>query len=171
MKDQRILATSKVELMQKLVAAIREWDWSRTMMLVISIADRKSARQRGYQFGWVYPAIVQHLNMSGIEIEMPDGTMRPWDVDILHEFLKREVLAPLMLEIGEAPWVYVDGKEVATKALTTEGRMDRFSEYILRVKAYVHSRWECVVPEPLDDYYESIEQELRRAGRIRQIVA
>lgn len=168
MKDQRILATSKVELMQKLIAAIREWDWSKTMMVVVTQAERKSSRQRGYQFGWVYPAIVQHLNTSGIEIEMPDGTMRPWDVDVLHEFLKREVLAPLMLELGEEPWAYIDGREVPTKALTTEGRMDRFSEYITRVKAYVYSRWLCVVPEPLDNYYSSIESELRQAGRIRQ---
>lgn len=167
MKDQRILATSKVELMQKLIAGIREWDWSRPMLIVISLADRKSNRQRGYQFGWVYPAIVEHMNLSGIEIEMPDGTSQPWDVDLLHEFFKRVVLAPLMLELGERPFVVVDGREVPTKALTTEGRMDRFSEYITRVKAYAYSRWHCVVPEPLDDYYQQIEREMRQASMRR----
>lgn len=167
MKDQRILATSKLELSQKLAAAIREWDWSKTIMVVISQAERKSKRQRGYQFGWVYPAIVQHLNASGIEIEHPNGSTEPWNVDVLHEFMKRVVLAPLMLELGERPYTYVDGHELPSKTLTTEGRMDRFSEYIGRVKDYAYSRWFCVVPEPLDDYYRGIEQELRAAGRLR----
>lgn len=167
MKDQRILAASKVELMQKVIRGIAEWDWSRPMLVVVSLADRKSKRQRGYQFAWIYPAIVQHLNMSGIEIEMPDGTTQPWDVDVLHEFFKRVVLAPLMLELGERPFVCVDGEDMPTAALTTEGGMSRFAEYITRVKAYAYSRWECSIPEPLDDYYGAIERDLRNAGKLK----
>lgn len=168
MKSVRIMAKSKADLIPRVLAAAKDWDWSRTMLVTIGSADQKSKRQRGYQFGWVYPAIVEHLNLSGLDIEYGDGSREPWNVDLLHEFLKRVVLAPLMLELGERPWIVVDGKEIPTEALTTEGSMERFAAYITRVKAYAWARWECSIPEPLDDYYSAIERELQNAGRLKR---
>ncbi|WP_373078631.1 hypothetical protein [Zhongshania sp.] len=161
-KSIKVYAASKADLVAKVLRALKEWDWSRPVVVTLSDGQKKSDRQRGYQFGWVYKQIVEQLQGAGIDIEHSDGRLEPWNVDLLHEVMKRKILAPLVLEWGGTPFVMVDGEEVPTKALTTEGSMSRFCEYIARVKEFVWTHWEIAVPEPVDEYYQQIERDMRK---------
>lgn len=127
------------------------------------VEDSKTERQRGYQWGWIYKQAVLALSEAGISIPMDDGSSYPYDSEILHELLKKNIAKPLLLEHGKIKELKTaKGREIPQKISTEDMDKKLFSEYVTRCKAFFWEYWGVVIPEPEDAYYRAIEQELSR---------
>lgn len=132
--------------------------------VVTFVADSKSERQRGYQWGWLYKQAVLCLSESGHSIKLDDGTTYPYDSDIIHELMKKNIAKPLLIEEGVLTIrTTAKGKELPYKISTEDMSKPMFSEYVKRCKAFFWEYWGFVIPEPEDAYYRAIEAEMRGA--------
>jgi hypothetical protein len=128
------------------------------------IEDSKTARQRGYQWGWLYKQAVLAMSEGGISISLLDGGTYPYDVDILHEILKKTVAKPLLMEQGKLLDMKAkNGNDIPQKISTEDMEKPLFSEYVKRCKAFFFEYWGFVIPHPEDAYYSSIEKEVNDA--------
>jgi hypothetical protein len=126
------------------------------------IADSKTERQRGYQWGWLYKQATLALSEAGIAIDMADGSRYPYDSEILHELLKKNIAKPLLLEAGKIREMKTKaGREIPQRISTEEMSKPMFSDYVKGCKAFFWEYWGFVIPEPEDAYYRAIEEEMR----------
>jgi hypothetical protein len=126
------------------------------------VEDSKTERQRGYQWGWLYKQAVLALSEAGIGIEMADGSKYPYDSEILHELLKKNIAKPLLLEAGLIREMMTKtGREIPQKISTEDMSKPMFSEYVKGCKAFFWEYWGFNIPAPEDAYYRAIEEEMR----------
>jgi hypothetical protein len=131
------------------------------------VTDSKTDRQRAYQFGWFYDRAVIALEEAGIEIPLKDGGSYPYDVQILHEVLKKHCLRPLYLKWGKRESITAENGSKLELPVSTEKDNDgkrittkEFSEYIKKCREFLWVWKQISVPEPEDGYYASIAKEL-----------
>lgn len=131
--------------------------------VVVFVDDSKTERQRGYQWGWLYKQAVLAMSEAGIAIPMDGGATYPYDSQILHEVLKKNIAKPLLIESGKIRDIRTDkGKEIPQKISTEDMEKALFSEYVKRCKGFIYEFWGIVIPEPEDEYYRSIEREFSK---------
>lgn len=135
------------------------------------IADSKTERQRGYQFGWFYDQAVIALQDAGLAIEQEDGSRYPYDVDLMHEILKEKVLRPLYMKWGKRERIKAKRGRVLMLPVSTEKDNDgkvittkEFSEYIEACRRFLWEWKEITVAEPVDGYYAKFAEEMRAAA-------
>lgn len=140
-------------------------------MTVEIVADSKTQRQRGYQFGWFYDQAVIALQEAGIAIEQEDGSRYPYDVDLMHEILKERVLRPLYMKWGKRERITAKGGRVLMLPVSTEKDNDgkvittkEFSEYIESCRRFLWEWKEITVADPADGYYAKFAEEMRMAA-------
>lgn len=140
-------------------------------IIVDVVTENKTQRQRRYQFGWFYDQAVIQLQEAGIAIERDDGSRYPYDVEILHEVLKQNVLRPLYMKWGKRERITAKGGKVLLLPVSTERDNDgktisikEFSDYISECRRFLWEWREIVVPEPMDGEYAKFADEMRRAA-------
>ena len=116
---------------------------------------KRSELQNRYLFGWVYAAIVNHLESAGIVIKCRDDSEMPWTKELLHELFKQKYLV-----IAE-----VESKKGGTLTLTKSSTKLEPKEFWLfceEVKKFTYSFWKLSIPNPVNGYWKSVFDELNQ---------
>ncbi len=140
--------------------------------IVEIVREEKSDRQRGYQWGWFYAQAVKALSEAGYSIVLADGSQYPWDPELLHECLKKNVLRPLYRQWGFRESLTTAKGQIIPLPVSTEKfkgkkiKMPEFAEYIRECRRFLWEWREIAVPEPEDSYYQEFESEMAKASRV-----
>lgn len=113
---------------------------------------KRSTLQNSFLWGWVYAEIERRLADAGIVIHCDDGAEHPYTKDVLHEIFKQKFLAIGCLE--------AKGRSLPLFKSTTELNKVQFSEYCEQVRQFVCQFWHIAVPDPVDQYWQSIAREI-----------
>lgn len=134
----------------------RAWEWVKKQAagaLVIAniAADRRSSLQNRFLNGWIYKNAVGGLNDAGHSI-----SGQPWTRDRFHAAMQSCFLVIDEFELnGETHHVYESTADMSSK---------RFCEYVDQVKGFVYDSWGVTIPDPEDDFYRELMQEIYRGA-------
>ena len=115
---------------------------------------RRTDRQRMTLWGWYYKNLAQELNEAGYEIDDDNGTVWPYDKDLLHCIFREKFLCYGEIKRkGKIRKLIWSSNDLPRKR---SNRPDKptFSEYINSIREFSSQHWgiELLDPPPTDEY-------------------